>query len=56
MKARHEMDGTITVTLDDDRRFTLIDGDGVLTLRAIEEDLILRPVDSATVEIDTPYN
>lgn len=55
MKTRHEPDGTVTVTLDDGRRFSLMDGDGVLTIHSVESDLILRPLNSAAVEIDTPY-
>ena len=55
MKTRHEIDGTVTVTLHDGRRFSLTDGDGVLIVRSIDSDLLLRPFASDTVEIDTPY-
>lgn len=56
MKTRHEPDGTVTVTLEDGRRFSLADDGAVMVVRGIEEDLIIRPVDAATVEIDTPYS
>lgn len=55
MKTRREVDGTVTVTMEDGRRFLLNEDDGVLVVQAVETDLILRPLNSATVELDTPY-
>jgi hypothetical protein len=58
MKTRHEIDGTLTLTLEDGRRFTLHDDvdRGTLSIQSVDEDIIILPVSSSIVTIDTPIS
>lgn len=54
MKARTEIDGRITFTTADGRRFIVAETDGTFTLESIDGELIVHPISRTQVEIDTP--
>ena len=57
MKARHEIDGTVTLTLNDGRRFTIAeDDDGTFTVSGDDADLLIQPVSPSCIRIDTPLD
>ena len=58
MKTRHEIDGTVTLTLEDGRSFTCYDDQdrGVLTIEGVESDVIVIPLSASAISLDTPYD
>lgn len=55
MQARHEIDGSVTLTLDDGRKF-ILNGhqDGTFTLESVDGGLLISPISRNKFEIDTP--
>ena len=58
MKTRTEIDGTVTLTLEDGRRFTLHEDAerGTLSIESIDGDILVMPVSATAITIDTPLD
>lgn len=56
MRVSQDFDGTVNLTLPDERRFTIRHDParGTLYIQSLDGDMQLLPVSSDAIEIDTP--